>query len=166
MTKQQGRARAIVTALLLPAACTGGGAEKDVTMAADEYDWPEGDHVEELEEVDCPTAQCLSIRQGSTYCSVDPGDLEENADGLFATKSRITLAAGIYPVHSPPYDSLPMLAVRTALDDERCGLFFSPRYWDDEGATQWKAFSMSCDDHRGEEIALVSVTTPAGWQGG
>lgn len=67
---------------------TGAGAEPPP--------WPEGLPAEQVGSVDCPAGDCLVVEPDSTYCSIDPHALVEGA--VFASKSRLTVAAGVYPL--------------------------------------------------------------------
>lgn len=51
---------------------------------------------EALEAVSCPSRDCLVVEERSTYCSVDPAVLPEG--DIFSHKSRLQIAAGVYPL--------------------------------------------------------------------
>lgn len=63
---------------------------------------------ERVTQAGCPARDCLVIEKDAVYCSVDPHTLREHR--IFATKSRLHLTPGTYPLTGK--DALAALSIR------------------------------------------------------
>ena len=63
---------------------------------------------EKVEKVKCPAKNCLVIEENSTYCSIDPYKIDNNA--AFSTKSELQLSPAILTLSES--GSLPNLSIR------------------------------------------------------
>jgi hypothetical protein len=58
----------------------------------------------------CPGKDCLIVQEHSDYCSLDPPQARPGA--IFATKSRLNIRSGVYPVATWQGKGLTALAIR------------------------------------------------------